>query len=371
VTTTSLHRRLRAAHRRIRHARLVAKALSSVRHPVLAQVVPIRRCNLSCAYCNEYDDRSSPVPTPEMLRRIDRLAALGTAIVELSGGEPLLHPQVDTIIGRIRRHGAIAGLLTNGYLLTAGRIDALNRAGLDHLQISIDNVAPDETSRKSLSVLDRKLELLARHAWFDVHINSVLGATMRRPDDALVVAKRAIELGFSTTVGLIHDSSGQLIPLSTDHRRVFDEIMHLTAGHSVTRDHTFQQNLARGLPNEWHCGAGARYLYVCENGLVHWCSQQRGHPGIPLEAYGPEHLERELHTVKSCAPHCTVSCVHRVGLLDELRQRPLETFSRLLPEGTNSAEALPASLRMLRWMFVTGPRRRIFRTAALRLLRVR
>ena len=47
----------------------------------------------------------------------------------------------------------------------------------------------------------------------------------------------------------------------------------------------FQDNLADGKPNEWRCRAGARYLYVCENGLVHYCSQQRGYPGMPLETY--------------------------------------------------------------------------------------
>jgi MoaA/NifB/PqqE/SkfB family radical SAM enzyme len=56
--------------------------------PVAAHVIPIRRCNLACTYCNEYDDRSSPVPTADVLERIDRLAALGTGIITLSGGEP-------------------------------------------------------------------------------------------------------------------------------------------------------------------------------------------------------------------------------------------------------------------------------------------
>ena len=54
----------------------------------------------------------------------------------ISGGEPLLHPELDDIIAHIRRYPIIAGMITNGYLLTADRIQRLNRAGLDHLQIS-------------------------------------------------------------------------------------------------------------------------------------------------------------------------------------------------------------------------------------------
>ena len=96
-------------------------------------------------------------------------------MITISGGEPLLHPELDDIIRRIRSHGMIAGLITNGYLLTAERIQRLNRAGLEQLQISIDNVMPDDVSKKSLKVLDKKLQLLAEHADFHVNINSVVG----------------------------------------------------------------------------------------------------------------------------------------------------------------------------------------------------
>ena len=75
-------------------------------------------------------------------------------------------------------------------------IERLNRAGLDHMQISIDNVQPDDVSKKSLKVLDQKLRLLAEYAEFPVVINSVLGSGVRNPEDALTVAHRAIELGF-------------------------------------------------------------------------------------------------------------------------------------------------------------------------------
>ena len=78
----------------------------------------------------------------------------------------------------------------------------------------------------------------------------------------------------------------------------------------------FQEKLADGKPNEWRCRAGARYLYVCEEGLVHYCSQQRGTPGTPLEAYTVDDIKREFLTEKWCAPYCTVGCVHRVSTMD-------------------------------------------------------
>src|SRR5216683_2041997 len=215
---TSLRRRAKALHRNLRGARMAARALASTDHPLLAHIIPVRRCNLSCTYCNEFDDFSKPVPTEEMFRRIDKLGSLGTAVVTISGGEPLMHPELDDVIRRIRANGMIAGLITNGYLLVADRIQRLNRAGLEHLQISIDNVMPDEVSKKSLKVLDKKLELLAQYAEFHVNINSVVGGGIHTPKDALVIGKRALDLGFTSTVGIIHDGGGQLQPLKDDER---------------------------------------------------------------------------------------------------------------------------------------------------------
>ena len=68
------------------------------------------------------------------------------------------------------------------------------------------------------------------------------------------------------------------------------------------------------------CRAGARYLYICENGLVHWCSQQRGTPGVPLATYTLDDIRREFLTPKWCAPMCTIGCVHRVSTMDYWRK---------------------------------------------------
>lgn len=318
TSRTILRRNLKALHRNLRGARSVIRGLMSTDHPLLAHIIPIRRCNLSCTYCNEYDDYSKPVPTADLIRRLDKLADLGTSVITISGGEPLLHPELDEVIRHTRKRGMVAGLITNGYLLVAERIERLNRAGLEWLQISIDNVTPDEVSKKSLKVLDKKLELLAEYADFHVNINSVVGGGVHNPQDALVIGKRALELGFSSTIGIIHDGDGQLQPLKDEERRVYHE-MKAMEKRSFTRVNAFQDNIAQGRPNQWRCRAGARYLYICEDGLVHYCSQQRGYPGVPLEKYTLADIRREYVTEKSCAPHCTVSCVHQVSIFDSWR----------------------------------------------------
>ena len=343
-------------------------ALKSPYRPVLAHLIPIRRCNLACTYCNEFDDHSAPVPTPDLFQRIDKLAALGTGIVTLSGGEPMLHPDVDVIIRRIRERGMIATLITNGYLLSRDRIRRLNHAGLDHLQISIDNVVPDEVSKKSLKLLDQKLQWLAEIAEFDITVNSVVGGGIRNPDDAVVIAKRARSLGFSTTAGIIHDTSGELQPLDEGQRTILDALVAMGGSmFDIATYNRFQKNLANARPNDWHCGAGGRYLYICEDGLVHWCSQQRGYPAIPLEQYGLDDLQRQYRQVKSCAPYCTVGCVHRVAQVDELRQDPQTVLAQWFPPAPGERTTAPVPIRFLKWVFVTNPYHDLFRNAAARL----
>jgi MoaA/NifB/PqqE/SkfB family radical SAM enzyme len=353
---------------------MFARAMQSGTHPVLAQIVPIRRCNLDCSYCNEYDKTSSPVPLEEMLRRIDKLADLGTSIITLSGGEPTLHPGLDAIIQRIRERGAIATLITNGLLLTPERIRGLNRAGLDYLQISIDNVTPDEISKKSLRVLDKKLEWLREHALFGVTVNSVLGAGVRNPEDAVVVGERARELGFTSTVGILHDHGGQLKPLAADQQSVYERFRKLKKGlFSFDQSDSFQENIARGLPNDWHCRAGGRFLYICEDGLVHYCSQQRGRPGIPLAQYTVEDIKREAATPKGCAPMCTISCVHQTAMLDEFRERPREALAGILDRRrkVDPGFRAPAMVGVLSWLFLNPARRGFLGKILLGALRVR
>jgi MoaA/NifB/PqqE/SkfB family radical SAM enzyme len=334
---------LTTASRQARSAREFVRGLVDTAHPLLVQIIPIRRCNIDCDYCNEYDKVSPPVPIDVMIRRIDMLAALGTSVVAFSGGEPMLHPDLDDLIRHIRRQGMMAGLITNGYFLVPKRIEALNEAGLDFLQISIDNIEPDDVSKKSLRLLDRKLQHLHDHAAFDVNINSVLGGGIRNPEDARTINNRARELGFSTSIGIIHDGSGRLKPLGPTERTVFDEVSAAISGpwqvlkNLYSGIRSFQDNLADGKPNAWRCRAGARYLYICEDGLVHYCSQQRGYPGVPLETYTTDDIRREFLTPKPCAPYCTVGCVHRVSTMDFWRSPQNAVTAGLQPRSTRQA----------------------------------
>lgn len=339
-----MRRTWKRARRAVRAAVKAGHAFLDTHHPILVHVVPMRRCNLACAYCNEYDAVSQPVPLEIMKRRLDRLAELGTAMITVSGGEPLMHPELDAMIAHMRARGMVSSVITNGYYLSRERIARLNACGLDYLQISIDNVEPDEVSLKSLRLLEPKLQWLAEDAEFGVNINSVVGAGIQNPEDALDVARRARALGFTSSVGILHDGRGQLEALGEREMKVYRALRAFGSRGDTRVNGAFQDNLARGLPNQWRCRAGARYLYVDEHGLVHYCSQMRGRPGLPLESYGRADIDREYATPKACAPYCTIGCVQRVGLFDNWRapQTGLPLDARTATAGPRPLPAAPA-----------------------------
>src|SRR5437762_329887 len=226
-TRTRIRRSLTALSRGVHGWSKIAWGFLATDHPLLAHLIPMRRCNLACEYCNEYDDFSKPVPLELMFKRLDKLGELGTSVVTISGREPHLQPEPDHIIRPIRKNRSGPRMITNGHTLMPDPIQRLNKAGLEWLQISIDNVNPDEVSKKSLKVLDKKLQLLAEHADFHVNINSVVGGGVSAPRDALTIGKRALELGFSSTVGIIHDGQGQLQPLGDEERRSYHYVKAL------------------------------------------------------------------------------------------------------------------------------------------------
>jgi MoaA/NifB/PqqE/SkfB family radical SAM enzyme len=299
--------------------RLVA-ALLRPTSPVLAQLVVVRRCNLRCGYCNEYDDRSPPLPVAELYQRIDHLASLGTLTLTLTGGEPLLHPDLDKLVARAVSHGMVCTAVTNGYPLTRRWIDRLNRAGLSFVQVSIDNLEPNAVSQKSLSKTKPKLELLREHARFGVNVNAVLGAC--GPEDMRTLVREVEKLGLFMTVGLMHDGHGQVnAGLAGDGlAELYRELRahsHKTIFHRAGEG--WERDMIRNGVAPWKCRAGARYLYVDELGRVSYCSQRRGDPGSDLLAYGEQQLRAAFETPKGCEASCTLACVRRASALDRFR----------------------------------------------------
>ncbi|MGI9316128.1 MAG: heme d1 biosynthesis radical SAM protein NirJ [bacterium] len=103
----------------------------------------IRRCNLTCKHCYATSadiDFAGELSTTEIYRVMDELKAFHVPVLILSGGEPMLHPDIMEIAGRAKEKGFYVGLSSNGTLIDSNNIDRLVDLDLDYVGISIDGM---------------------------------------------------------------------------------------------------------------------------------------------------------------------------------------------------------------------------------------
>jgi len=287
--------------------------------PILAHLIIIRRCNLTCSYCNEYDDKSDPVPQEILETRLHKLKELGSLAVCLTGGEPTLHPALPALIQKSRKMGFLrVGVISNGLQLHRRYIEELNAAGLHELQVSVDGATQNEATKKVLNNLKKPLNALREHARFDVTVSAVIGACPIDEIHAIVSYTKA--LGFTPRVLLMHDETGQ-VAIQAHEVQAYEDLMHAIP--KTVRDITsgYRIGLLRQGRAPFKCRAGSRYLYIDEEGMMSWCSQTRRDWSKPLLLCGMDDLKAQFYTVKSCQDKCTLGCARSCSQFDSWRSQ--------------------------------------------------
>src|SRR2546427_9725821 len=295
-----------------------------------AQLVITDDCNLSCGYCNEYTPGATPIPLPILQARVDRLDALGVLVYDLLGGEPLLHPDVVPLIRYMKAtppHENLVVLITNGFLLTTQTVAALNDAGLDLLQISVDSIVPTASSHKALKTVLPKLHMLAREARFPVKVQSVLTEQTYLQYDEFrrLLADLPFDFGFS----LLHAPGGHVAIQGEHYVRLLAE-HDLFAGMRFYRQHA--EEMLRGDDSRaWKCVGGSKFLYVnaAGEGQVFVQNREGFKPSLDLTpADLPAH-----NRPKACESGCALGCVrlvsHALGEPLKTLQTSLKLVSRI------------------------------------------
>lgn len=299
---------------RIDHPFRAAFDLLIRKSPVEAQLVVTRRCNLSCGYCSEYDGHSPEVPYEVLRTRIDAIHRLRAVNIALLGGEPLLHSRIDDVVRYAARRAQVS-MTTNGFLLDRKAIERLGAAGLANLQVSIDALHPDGDRyvQKTLRSLRPKLDRLAAHARFDVHVTTVLCAETLGEFDELMT--ELLTYPFRISVNIVHDDHGQATARGPAFVTAWQR--HFRQGRPFSFiEEEYGRKLLSGEQPSWTCQAGARFLYVGEDGTVELCSAQRGRIRKDITEYDESDLEAHRDEPKGCEEGCSVLCVYRDSLLD-------------------------------------------------------
>jgi heme d1 biosynthesis radical SAM protein NirJ len=122
----------------------------------------IRRCNLTCKHCYSISaDKDFPgeLSTKEVFHVMDDLKAFGVPVLILSGGEPLLHPDIFVIAQRAKAMGFYLSLSSNGTLINEANIEAIVKVGFDYVGISVDGTpATHDRFRRCLGAFEKALQ---------------------------------------------------------------------------------------------------------------------------------------------------------------------------------------------------------------------
>ena len=108
------------------------------------------KCPLRCPYCSnplDYKTRAAELTTDEWQRVLREAEALGALQVTFTGGEPLLRPDLEQLLTEARRLALYSTLITSAVPLERARLEALARAGLDAVQISLQDSDRESADR--------------------------------------------------------------------------------------------------------------------------------------------------------------------------------------------------------------------------------
>jgi pyrroloquinoline quinone biosynthesis protein E len=251
------------------------------------------RCPLGCPYCSNplaLEPKSSELDTATWVRVMEEAAALGVLHVHLSGGEPAARRDLDEIVRAARDAGLYSNLITSGIGLTPARLDALKAAGLDHIQISMQDA--DETSADRIAgyagAFRRKQALAAEviALGFPLTVNAVIHRTnISRVGEivalALAMGAGRVEIAHAQYYGWALKNRAALMPTREQVEVAVAEVERLRATHrgKIVIDSVLPDYHAR-YPKPCMGGWGRRSLNVTPSGRVLPCHAAESIPGL-------------------------------------------------------------------------------------------
>jgi len=164
------------------------------------------RCNFRCSYCmplDEYDwiHKKEILTFEEISRLANLFVRLGVEKIRLTGGEPLVRQNLDTLVAKLSSIGGLKDLCltTNGALL-AEKVAALKASGLKRVNISVDSLSPEKfrqmTKRGDLSKVLDGIFAAKQHGLHPIKLNAVIEKGLNE-DDILSLVEFSRDNGFA------------------------------------------------------------------------------------------------------------------------------------------------------------------------------
>ena len=311
------------------------------RKPLQCSLYVTDRCNLDCSYCTEYDN-SQPHPSLSDLKKWAlKIRELGTMRIALVGGEPLTHPDIVELVRYCRELGFATSLTTNGFLLTRKRLQDLEDAGLQVMQISVDRMTPSPITKKTFKTILPKLDYF-KDSKVSLHITGVL--CQDTLPESTAVLETGLARGIPTEVRLVHADPTSFYRVQRGSPAALKNFIEwmIQRKQNGEKIHTneavldYQLSLLNGQPTEWTCMAGYKLFFVSAQGKFWECSM------VKTEKHIMDITLDDLfanYRKKPCQAGCGVYCAVSTSLLVD---NPAKVVGR---EIVARAKRVPALLR--------------------------
>ncbi len=270
---------------------------TQVEAPMAALLELTHRCPLQCPYCSnpvEMDRVKDELSTAEWCSVLDQASALGIVQVHFSGGEPTVRRDLVDLVAHARKVGLYTNLITSGVAIDRARFAALVAAGLDHVQLSFQDVDP-ETAERIGNMKGAQARKLAFAAWVNeeglpLTINAVVNRQNIDRVDALIemavgLGAARVEIAHVQYYGWALRNLGGLMPTLADLEAA---TLRVEAARQRLRgriviDYVVPDYYAR-LPKACMGGWGRRFLNITPSGHVLPCHAAETIPGMTFES---------------------------------------------------------------------------------------
>lgn len=297
--------------------------------PIIPYMFTDYKCNLDCHYCWSYNNKIKGMTEDTARRSIDWLHSLGSRMLALMGGEPLLRPDfIHKVVDYASKKGFFVYLPTNGRLMKPEVIDRLGDAGLATVNLAIDSVKERPELPKALDPIRPYFEyLLKKQHYYGYSVMFNINITHVNMDDVKELTEIARDNGIATDY---HVNEAPMLEQShfkhydenntylrpEDYEKVDDLLDYLIDKHKQgykmvnPRQHLADmKDLMRGEVKPWTCRAGQNSMIIRTDGTLAPCfpmySATHDWGTVGDHKFDVAQLD---HMKKTCVKHCLSTC---------------------------------------------------------------
>lgn len=303
--------------------------------PIIPYLFTDWKCNYDCHYCWSYNNRVKGMTEPVARKSIDWLHSIGSRVLALMGGEPLLRPKfIHKIVDYSAKKGIFVYLPTNGKLMTPEIIDQLGDAGLATVNLAVDSVKHRKSLPKAFETIKPQFEyLVKRQRYYGYSVMFNINICHNNMDDVVELTEIARSHAIATDYHINespmtqqdhfkHINENETYLTEEDWPKV-DALLdylndkRINEGYKIINPIQHMEDmkqLMRGTPPAWRCEAGEHSLIIRTDGTLAPCFPMYS-ATHDWGVVGAHKFDRtQLNEMKvECSKHCLSTCNYILG----------------------------------------------------------